>query len=171
MKAQTRMASLRESAMNIVVGFGIQWVANYFVLPLFGLHPSIADLFGLGAIFTVISVVRSYVLRRVFEKKRAADVPPDFQPIIEELAIERHRQISGEGYGLDHDDFHTGGEIAAAAAAYTYAAFKPQSQFISHMWPWAWGSFKPTHARRNLIKAGAMIIAEIGRIDRARRRR
>jgi hypothetical protein len=48
MKAQTRMASLRESAMNIVVGFGIQWVANYFVLPLFGLHPSIADLFGSG---------------------------------------------------------------------------------------------------------------------------
>jgi hypothetical protein len=174
MKAQTRLASLKEQAINILVGFGIQFVANYFVLPLFGMHPSIRDLFGMGAIFTVISVVRGYV----------SDVPPDFQHVIEEFAAERQRQIGGEGYSLTHDDEHGSGELAGAAAAYAYAASLPQParmkfwdegkseecQIIEAMWPWSMHSFKPTVPRRDLVKAGALLIAEIGRRDRAKRR-
>lgn len=187
MKAQTRLASLKEQGINILVGFSIQFGANYFVLPLFGMKPSIADLFGMGAIFTVISVVRGYVIRRVMERKRASDVPPDFQHIIEELAAERMRQIGGEGYSLSHDDEHGHGEIAAGAAAYAYVASlpPPQRDYVarwyevhsSHsanvvrkdLWKWGMQQFKPTTPRRDLIKAGAMVIAEIGRIDRAKR--
>lgn len=178
MKAQTRMASLRESWTNIVVGFGIQWVANYFVLPLFGLHPSIPDLFKMGAIFTLISVARQYVLRRFYERKRAADVPPDFQYIIEEVAAERHRQISGEAYSLDHDDSLIPGDLARGAAAYALsgAIQEPLSrlrmrEWTASVWPWDRNLFRPTQPRRDLIKAAAMLIAEIGRFDRAARRR
>jgi hypothetical protein len=177
-KAQTRMASLRESGMNIVVGFAIQFAANYFILPLFGLHPSVADLFGLGGIFTVISVVRSYVLRRVFEKKRAADVPPHFQPVMEEIARERTRQIEGEGYGLAHDDGLRFGELAKAAAAYallghcaTALSLRRWREHGAALWPFDPALFRPTTPRRCLIKAAAMIIAEIGRLDRAATRR
>jgi hypothetical protein len=168
MKAQTRMASLREAWMNILIGFTIQFAANYFVLPLFGMHPSVADLFGLGGIFTVISVVRSYVLRRVFEKKRAADVPPDFQHVIEEIAAERQGQIGREGYTLGHDDGHRECELARAAAAYVYAAVYPKSISRS-LWPFDDSTFRVTTPRRSLVKAAALIIAEVGRMDRTNR--
>lgn len=66
--AQTRTQSLIEASLNIAIGFAINLVANLLVLPIFGLHPTIGDAFGMGLIFTVISIVRSYVLRRVFNR-------------------------------------------------------------------------------------------------------
>lgn len=66
--AQTRTQSLIEATLNIGIGFGINLVANLLVLPIFGLYPTLGDAFGMGLIFTVISIVRSYVLRRVFNR-------------------------------------------------------------------------------------------------------
>jgi hypothetical protein len=63
---QTRWGSLVEAKVNIVVGFAINWVANMTILPLFGFHVTGAQAFHIGVIFTVISLVRSYVLRRFF---------------------------------------------------------------------------------------------------------
>lgn len=63
---QTRTGSLAEAFANIAVGFGINYVANLLVLPLFGLAVTPADAAGIGVIFTAISLVRSYVLRRYF---------------------------------------------------------------------------------------------------------
>lgn len=63
---QTRTGSLVESLANIAVGFGINWAANMLVLPLFGFHVTGSQAFGIGVIFTVISLVRSYILRRWF---------------------------------------------------------------------------------------------------------
>lgn len=51
---------------NVVIGFGVNWLANLLVLPLFGFNVSPADAFGIGLIFTAISIARSYVLRRLF---------------------------------------------------------------------------------------------------------
>jgi hypothetical protein len=67
---QTRTGSAVETATNLVVGQLINFTANMTVLPLFGLHPTPADAVGMGLIFTVISVARSYTLRRVFNRIR-----------------------------------------------------------------------------------------------------
>jgi membrane protein implicated in regulation of membrane protease activity len=66
---QTRLGSLIEALANVVIGFGINWVANMAILPLFGFHVTGAQAFGIGVFFTVISIVRSYVLRRWFNAK------------------------------------------------------------------------------------------------------
>lgn len=59
--------SLVESFANVTVGFGIATLANWLVLPLFGYKVTLADSAGIGLIMTVISIIRSYVLRRAFE--------------------------------------------------------------------------------------------------------
>ena len=66
---QTRLGSLIEALANVVIGFGINWVANMAILPLFGFHVTGAQAFGIGVFFTVISIARSYVLRRWFNAK------------------------------------------------------------------------------------------------------
>lgn len=68
--SQTRAGSVVESLVNIAVGFSINWTANMFVLPLFGFPVTGIQAFGIGLIFTVISLVRSYTLRRVFNGLR-----------------------------------------------------------------------------------------------------
>ena len=67
---QSRRMSLVESVTNVVVGYGIAVVAQMLVFPMFGLQTSLADNLAIGGIFTVISIVRSYTLRRVFEAIR-----------------------------------------------------------------------------------------------------
>ena len=63
---QTRLHSLIEAAANVVVGYSINVVANLTVLPLFGLAVSAGEAAGIGLVFTGISLVRAYALRRVF---------------------------------------------------------------------------------------------------------
>ena len=67
---QTRIGSLAEAAANIAVGFSINWTANMLVLPLFGFNVTGSQAFGIGLIFTAISLARSYVLRRWFNGLR-----------------------------------------------------------------------------------------------------
>ena len=66
MGSQTKLGSFIESWANIAVGFGINFAANLVILPHFGFAVTVSDAFGIGVIFTVISLVRSYVLRRWF---------------------------------------------------------------------------------------------------------
>ena len=68
MNGQKRSHSVFESLFNVVIGFGVSFVANLVVLPWFGLKVSAGSAFGIGVIFTVISIVRSYVLRRIFNR-------------------------------------------------------------------------------------------------------
>jgi hypothetical protein len=62
--------SLAEAMANVAVGYGIAVATQALVFPLFGLHASLSDNLLIGAIFTVVSIVRSYSLRRVFEAIR-----------------------------------------------------------------------------------------------------
>lgn len=64
--AQTKLGSIAEAWANIAVGFTINFTANLLIFPLFGMHISPGNNFLLGLIYTVISLVRSYVLRRWF---------------------------------------------------------------------------------------------------------
>lgn len=64
--SQTRIGSIVEAWANIAVGFSINYVANLLIFPLFGMHISLIDNFYMGCIYTGISLVRSYVIRRWF---------------------------------------------------------------------------------------------------------
>lgn len=65
---QTRLGSLIEAFINVLIGFWINFVANLVVLPLFGFHVSISDNFMIGFIYTGISIARSYAIRRWFNQ-------------------------------------------------------------------------------------------------------
>lgn len=64
--SQTKVGSFVESWVNILIGFSINYVANLTVLPLFGYDVSYTDAFGIGIVFTGISLLRSYFIRRWF---------------------------------------------------------------------------------------------------------
>jgi hypothetical protein len=63
---QSRLQSLIEAWLNVAIGFSINFVANWLIFPMFGWHISVSDNLLLGCIYTVISVVRSYGVRRLF---------------------------------------------------------------------------------------------------------
>lgn len=66
---QTRLGSLIEACINVVIGFAINYSANLLIFPLFGFHISPGANFVMGLIYTVISVIRSYCVRRWFNAK------------------------------------------------------------------------------------------------------
>ncbi len=72
--SQTRRQSLIEAVINIVVGFGINTALNFTVFPLFGWHISLQQNIALGVIYTLVSIVRSCCLRRVFNRLHRAHV-------------------------------------------------------------------------------------------------
>ena len=67
---QSRHMSLVESLANVAVGYGIAVLAQIAVFPFFGLHVSLADNLVMGAVFTIVSIARSFTLRRAFEELR-----------------------------------------------------------------------------------------------------
>lgn len=72
---QTKTGSFVEAWANIAVGFTINFFANLAVLPMFGLNVHPGQAFGIGVIFTAISLVRSYVLRRWFNGLKFGNRP------------------------------------------------------------------------------------------------
>ena len=102
-----------------------------------------------------------------------------------DVLVERQRQIEAEGWKTERDDVYDTGEIALAAACYAahsascaaikaphtapgvFVRTRSAQDFVGEMWPWSEDWWKPSGHRRNLEKAGALILAEIERIDRA----
>lgn len=105
------------------------------------------------------------------------------------IAQERKRQVEVEGWTAEHDDGdgHQKGQLARAAAAYAYYGSLGEIErksgaqrdslihhIIGQLFPvwgtayggWRWEWWKPTNRRRDLVKAGALIVAEIERLDR-----
>jgi hypothetical protein len=80
---------------------------------------------------------------------------------LEDIMFERARQKAVEGWTKEHDDAHTDGALAKAATC--YASVYP---LAASYWPWDLSWWKPTNRRRDLVKAGALILAEIERLDR-----
>jgi hypothetical protein len=75
-----------------------------------------------------------------------------------------------EGWSPGHDDEHYGCEMAIAAGCYAMhagdASMTTAKSDVPILWPWQQRWWKPTTARRNLVKAAALIVAEIERLDR-----
>lgn len=63
---QTRLASFIESCLNVLIGFGVALLSQLLVFPLFGIHIPLSQNLAIGLIFTVISIIRSYWVRRLF---------------------------------------------------------------------------------------------------------
>lgn len=102
---------------------------------------------------------------------------------ITDIIAERQRQQNVEGWTLEHDDQHGDFELAIAAACYAQNVADFAGAYYQlgisgevfdwtnapepEVWPWALSWWKPTNPRRDLVKAGALIAAEIERLDRA----
>lgn len=95
--------------------------------------------------------------------------------VLAEIGEERLRQIRAEGWTLEHDDTHRRGQMARAAAVYALVGSSDgripgdadTPSITERLWPWEWSWFKPKARRRNLIRAAALLVAEIERLDRA----
>ena len=80
--SQSRRLSLLEAVTNVTVGYVLAVATQVVVFPWFGLHASLGDNLGIGAVFTSISLLRGYALRRLFEfiaarnKKGPAEAGP-----------------------------------------------------------------------------------------------
>ena len=89
-----------------------------------------------------------------------------FNPAILDVVAERQRQQSAEGWTPEHDDQYGKSQLLWASSCYMLNTIQPFNH-IPMDWPWDSSWWKPTNPRRDLVKAGALIIAEIERIDRA----
>jgi hypothetical protein len=95
---------------------------------------------------------------------------------LDDIAHERNRQIAVEGWDAKHDDKHSTGAMAMAAAAYAISAVRQGNGYplasLQHNpiqpWPFEWANkwWKPKSQRQDLIRAAALLVAEIERIDR-----
>lgn len=66
---QSPRSAIIEAWMNIVIGFSINFVANFLILPLIGTHITASQNFWIGWIYTAVSIVRQYAIRRWFNAK------------------------------------------------------------------------------------------------------
>lgn len=170
---QSRGTSFFKSLISTVVGFAVAMVANALVLPLFGYTPTLSENVVLTTIYTVISIARGYALERLFE---ALGWRTRMSAFALAVLAERQRQISGEGWSLSHDDDHAVGELAKAGAAYALTIdpiiAEPRDRYLPpKCWPWESAWWKPQDIRRNLVKSGALILAEGEKFDRNRKRK
>lgn len=81
---------------------------------------------------------------------------------LRDVLIERYRQVNDEHFSASHDDEHTDCSLAVAGAY--YASFYTSA--VLDRWPWSEDMLKLTTHRQNCVKAAALIIAEIERLDR-----
>lgn len=87
---------------------------------------------------------------------------------LDDIAAERRRQVQVEGWTAAHDDEYRFGKLAAAAACYALSATRRDGgDELPPFWPFAPEWWKPKNRRRDLVRAGALIVAEIERLNRA----
>ena len=70
MTGQSRRMSAVEAIANVLVGYGVAVLAQIAIFPLFGIAVSLGDNLAIGAAFTVVSLARSYAVRRLFNAIR-----------------------------------------------------------------------------------------------------
>jgi hypothetical protein len=88
-----------------------------------------------------------------------------------DVLCERRRQVQELGWTHRRDDSYKRNELSAAAACFTVYAVDRECvpAMLNWLWPWAKKWRKPRNRRKALVKAGALILAEIERLDRAKK--
>ncbi|WP_096217757.1 ead/Ea22-like family protein [Enterobacter kobei] len=114
----------------------------------------------------MLTVGRLRVEKEAAEKRIAELEARAFNPALLDVISERQRQRAVEGWTSEHDDAYQNSELADAAACYAIHAHNQGFSTPAH-WPWSPDWWKQSGTRRDLVKAGALILAEIERIDRA----
>lgn len=168
---QSRATSLTKSVVSTGVGFGISLVAQCIFLPLLGVEIALHQNITFAVFMTVISIARGYMMERVFE---FFGMRVRLPASILAIAAERGRQIDVEGWTPEHDDEHGAGEMAQAAACYAAMPYRRANMLelkLPVQWPWHSDWWKPQDNRRDLVRAGALIAAELDRMDRARKQK
>ena len=109
-------------------------------------------------------------------RQQATRARPHEKPLLQwssqavlDVAAERRRQIEVEGWTPEHDDCHRDGSLAKAAYCYAWAACGLGMESPPPAppgWPWAGTWWKPRDTRSNLVRAAALLLAEIDRLDR-----
>lgn len=102
---------------------------------------------------------------QLYARPVPAQAVPDVPNAACDVLAERRRQVEKEGYEPAHDDEHADGSLAMAAACYADKE-RPQSMCPGR-WPWSADSWKPKDRRTDLVRAAALLLAEIERMDRA----
>lgn len=144
---------------------GMQWIFNTLAGP--GHLPNLDEARALGGAQAMFDAEL-----REHEEFRAANPVPEpaipYSKAAVDVLAERLRQVEVEGWTPEHDDEHGRGDLICAAYCYAKYANWPAFKDTPPIdWPWDARSWKPGDARRNLVKAGALILAEIERLDRA----
>jgi hypothetical protein len=126
----------------------------------------------------ILAELRRYTFGDLAQQAGYMAGAPLLSTAAQDVLAERNRQITAEGWTPAHDDAYGRRELAMAAAC--YAAAVPEHKKLDcdsgkidlirperpSAWPWDKEWWKPGAARRNLVKAGALILAEIERLDR-----
>lgn len=115
---------------------------------------------------------QAFTYKRILDELSEKKITPAVIDVIKE----RRRQVKAEGWTPEHDDAHTDSSLALAAGSYCESAARPRilsrkpgaAFAIPKLWPLSWSRdwWKPKSPREDLVRAGALIIAEIERIDR-----
>ena len=144
---------------------GLQWIVNTLAGP--GHLPDLEEACAAGGAQAMFDAEWSE-----HEAFRAAHPAPAHPQIVLtqatlDVMTERRRQIEEKGWTPEHDDEHAGFELARAGACYAeYGNWPAHSEVPPNSWPWPAAWWKPSDYRRNLVKAAALILAEIERLDR-----
>lgn len=101
----------------------------------------------------------------------ASQSNPEMTSAADDVLAERRRQVEAEGWTPEHDDDHGDGAMCMAAVCYAeWDHYEHPSGdgngLVPANWPWATAWWKPRDRRRNLVKAAALLLAEIERLDR-----
>lgn len=89
------------------------------------------------------------------------------EQVFGDVMAERRAHLTREGWSPDHDDNHHPGELSRAGAAYALMAFAPnKASGMPWWWPWATAWWKPKTTERDLVRAAALIIAEVEALRR-----
>ncbi|MGU5171792.1 hypothetical protein ACVD0T_31570 [Pseudomonas aeruginosa] len=154
-------------------------VSEHYTIPLYAApvaqaQHSVPEVSGIGRDFAYPRSVVLYLrteptdddLRAIHDGLRSLAAAPgkEVPQAWLDVQAERRRQITAEGWTPDHDDLYCAAELPRAAAAYILSGANDEAPAI---WPFSAKWWKPRDARANYMRAGALILAEIERLDRA----
>jgi hypothetical protein len=106
---QSKKQSLTEAITNTFIGFIISLAASFIIFPLFGIKTSVLDNIGITIFYTVISILRTYIIRRFFNNKLVTYVGPKtpfnifcFACEVETQVIQKKNNFYCDNCGLKH---------------------------------------------------------------------
>jgi hypothetical protein len=163
---QSKLMSMIETALSTAIGFAVALTTQLLIFPLFGFNPPLSHNLLIGAIFTIVSIARGFLVRRLFE---ALHIRNPLSAGALAIIAERRRQIEQEGWTAEHDVNHGRGELARAGACYLLMAAKWPGH--AEPWPWHKDDLKEKEFRKNVVRGGALALAELDRFDVERKQR